>query len=69
MREFQSFLEIKSAIQERVISLPDLVETYLSNIRENKRLNAFLEVFESESRQKAIAIQNKIEAGMKRGKK
>lgn len=43
------------------ITLPDLLNFYLNNIEQNKHLNAFLEVYADEAKEKAKHIQQKIE--------
>ena len=63
MQSFQSLTEIQSALEEGQITLPELVDIYLSNIQNKSGLNAFIEVFESEAREEAARIQKKIESG------
>lgn len=64
MYRFQSFSDLESALQEKKITLPNLVENYISNINQRKNLNAFLEVYESEAKEQAFAIQEKIDRGI-----
>lgn len=61
-KRFSSLKEIQKEISESKISLPQLVDYYLSKIDEQKNLNAILEVFSDEAKQKASDIQVKIEA-------
>ena len=59
-KRFSSLIEIQKKINEGTLNLPELVDYYLSQIDKNKHLNAFLEVFEEEVKQKAVEIQQKI---------
>ena len=59
-KRFSSLIEIQKEINEGTLNLPELVDYYLSQIDKNKHLNAFLEVFEEEVKQKAVEIQQKI---------
>ena len=52
--------DIQSKLRLGEISCVSLVEFYLQNIEKNKHLNAFLEVFELEARNKAIEVDAKI---------
>jgi aspartyl-tRNA(Asn)/glutamyl-tRNA(Gln) amidotransferase subunit A len=61
-KRFSSLKEIQKEISESKISLPQLVDYYLSKIDEHKNLNAILEVFSEEAKQKASEIQVKIAA-------
>jgi aspartyl-tRNA(Asn)/glutamyl-tRNA(Gln) amidotransferase subunit A len=61
-KRFSSLKEIQKEISESKLSLPQLVDYYLSKIDEQKNLNAILEVFSDEARFKASEIQVKIEA-------
>ncbi|MCA6475356.1 MAG: Asp-tRNA(Asn)/Glu-tRNA(Gln) amidotransferase subunit GatA, partial [Chitinophagaceae bacterium] len=45
-----------SALQSAAISCTETVQHYLAVIRDNKHLNAFLEVFEDESLARAAAL-------------
>jgi aspartyl-tRNA(Asn)/glutamyl-tRNA(Gln) amidotransferase subunit A len=63
LKRFSSLSEIQKEISESRISLPELTDYYLSNIEKNKHLNAVLEVFEKEAKEKAIVIQDKISSG------
>jgi aspartyl-tRNA(Asn)/glutamyl-tRNA(Gln) amidotransferase subunit A len=61
-KRFSSLKEIQKEISESKISLPQLVDYYLSKIDEQKSLNAILEVFSDEAKSKASEIQAKIDA-------
>ncbi|MBP6411055.1 MAG: Asp-tRNA(Asn)/Glu-tRNA(Gln) amidotransferase subunit GatA [Pseudarcicella sp.] len=63
MENFKTFKEIQSALQLGSITCASLVEFYLSNIaQKNSELNAFISVFDSEARQKALEIDLKIQS-------
>lgn len=59
---YKTFAEIKTALSEGT-TLPDVVNHYLANIKENQQLNAFLEVFEADALKAAEEIQEKINQG------
>ena len=61
-KRFSSLKEIQKEISESKISLPQLVDYYLSKIDEHKNLNAILEVYSDEAKLKATEIQVKLEA-------
>ena len=57
---FNSLSEVQEAIQSGKTSCVDLVKYYLSNIENKKHLNAFLEIFNDEAKERAIEIDKKI---------
>ena len=61
-KRFSSLKEIQKEISESKLSLPQLVDYYLSKIDEQKNLNAILEVYSDEAKSKALEIQAKIDA-------
>ncbi len=63
MQVSHSLQKIQTALSSSQYTLGSLVEYYLQNISEHASLNVFLEVFESEARQQAQAIDQKIKAG------
>ena len=63
MRTYNSLQDIQKDIREGRITCTQLVDFYISNIRQKAYLNAFLEVFEEEARAKAISVDHKIIAG------
>ncbi len=63
MQNFSTLSAIQSAIVANQLTVPELLEQYLQNIQENEHLNAFIEVFTSQSRQDAITIQAKFADG------
>lgn len=63
MPDYHSFSEIRKSLRNQEISVPMLVEGYLSNINDRKNLNAFIEIFDNEAREKAKIIQDKIDHG------
>lgn len=63
MKSYLSLSEIRQDIREGRTSCVQLVNEYLSNIDAQKDLNAFLEVFSAEAKQKAEEVDQKIELG------
>ncbi|MBR9999839.1 MAG: Asp-tRNA(Asn)/Glu-tRNA(Gln) amidotransferase subunit GatA [Cyclobacteriaceae bacterium] len=63
MRTYNSLQDIQKDIREGKTSCAQLVDFYISNIRQKAYLNAFLEVFEEEAREKAFIIDQKITSG------
>lgn len=63
MKKYNSLQDIQKDIREGLVSCIQLVDYYLSNIARKAYLNAFLEVFAEESKQKAIAVDEKIASG------
>ncbi|MEM9984101.1 MAG: Asp-tRNA(Asn)/Glu-tRNA(Gln) amidotransferase subunit GatA [Bacteroidota bacterium] len=61
--EYRRLAEIQRDLSTRSITLPDLVEFYLSQIPSQPQLNVFLEVFEEEARQAAVEIQARWDQG------
>ncbi len=64
MRAYNSLQDIQIDIQEGKTSCAQLVDFYISNIRQKAYLNAFLEVFEEEARQRAKSVDSKISSGI-----
>lgn len=60
MKHYNSFSEIRSDLQNNTISCVELTKAYLEQIRSNKQLNIFLEVFESTALEKARLVDEKI---------
>ncbi|MEQ9437936.1 MAG: Asp-tRNA(Asn)/Glu-tRNA(Gln) amidotransferase subunit GatA [Cyclobacteriaceae bacterium] len=61
--EFTSFHDIQQLLQEKSISCQGIVEHYLTNIREQEHLGAFVEVYEEEARLQAVAVDQKLSEG------
>lgn len=61
MKYYDTLYHIRQGLFDGAITLPELVDSYLQNIDKNKHLNAFIEVFESEAKEKAHHIQQKIQ--------
>jgi aspartyl-tRNA(Asn)/glutamyl-tRNA(Gln) amidotransferase subunit A len=59
---YRTFAEVNKAITSGV-SVLEIVENYISKIKENSDLNAFLEVFEDSARQKAVEVDQRIKDG------
>lgn len=63
MENYSSLTQIQSAIKQNKITLRGLVLHYLSNIKEQSNLNAFLEVFDEEAIEKADVVAKKMADG------
>jgi aspartyl-tRNA(Asn)/glutamyl-tRNA(Gln) amidotransferase subunit A len=63
LRTYNSLKDIQYDIREGKTSCAQLVDFYISNIRQKAYLNAFLEVFEEDARNKALTIDQKIKVG------
>ena len=61
---YSSLNEIKAGLQKRETTVEKLVKNYLENIKANKHLNAFLEVFSEEALKRAVTIDSKIQVGI-----
>lgn len=62
-KRFSSLTEIQKEISVSGLTVPEIVNYYLSQIEKWKHLNAFLEVFDQESLAAAELVQKKIESG------
>lgn len=62
-KRFSSLSEVQDHINSSKVTLPELVDYYLSQIEKNKHLNAFLEVYQDEAHSAAGHIQQKIKEG------
>lgn len=60
---FHSIKDIQDRIKAKQLSVKEIVEYYLSNIKKTNDLNAFLEVFEEEALAKAEILDQKIKEG------
>ena len=63
MYQYSSLSSVQTEIKEGKIQLTRLVEDYLQRIEEQKHLNAFVEVYPEEAKQRAKEIQEKIIKG------
>lgn len=63
MKQYQSLAEVRSDINAGKISVSSLVDYYLERIDSNSDLNAFLEVFSEEAKERAILIDKKLKEG------
>lgn len=65
MEGISSLSKIQSALvhKDQTLTLSILVEYYLKRIAENRKLNAFVEVFSDEARSEALRVQQKIKEG------
>ncbi|MFY8191175.1 MAG: amidase, partial [Bacteroidia bacterium] len=60
---YLSLAQIQTDLQLGKITLPNLVSQYLETIDKKKHLNAFLEVFDGEAKQRAEEISLKLASG------
>ena len=60
MTPFHSFSKIQNALQNKTITCKEIVQNYLATIEKKKHLNAFIEVFDTESLQQAEIIDEKL---------
>lgn len=63
MKQYNALHEVRADLAEGSLTLPKLVDYYLDRIRQLAHLNAYLEVFETEARQRALDVQQKIDRG------
>lgn len=63
MKSYNRVVDIQADLKAGSVSCVELVDFYLKNIREKAGLNAFIEVWEEESRKRAIEIDAKISQG------
>ncbi len=63
VKSFTSLNEIKSEIAEGKLTVEQLVQSYLDNIKQNTHLNAFNEVFDQEALGNARLVDSKIQQG------
>ena len=60
MRYYNSLNEIRQEIDSNTLSCTKLVEGYLENIEAKKHINAFIETYDQEAKEKAYLIDQKI---------
>ena len=60
---FETIAEVQESLEKGKITCSELVEFYLSRIVEHKHLNAFLEVFTQDARERASVIDMKLKQG------
>ncbi|TDQ10068.1 Asp-tRNA(Asn)/Glu-tRNA(Gln) amidotransferase subunit GatA [Pedobacter metabolipauper] len=63
MKKYSSLTEIQSLIDQKKLSLPELLDHYFQQIEIHKHLNAFNEVFFYSAAEQAKLVQQKIENG------
>lgn len=61
--KYPSLKEIQNQLSAKTLTLPDLLLHYVSQIEQNKSLNAFNEVFTDSANLRAKEIQTKIDQG------
>ena len=60
MKHYNSLNEIQKDLKLNQITCLKLVKAYLSNVVKHKDLNAFIETYDAEAKERAIIIDNKI---------
>lgn len=63
MQDYTRLTDIQADLQQGKITCRQLVSFYLTRIRDNEHLNAFLEVFEEDALQQADAVDQRIQKG------
>lgn len=63
MKKYNSLKEIQALINQKVLTLPQLLEYYFQQIEDHQHLNAFNEVFFLSAAEQARAVQDKIDNG------
>ena len=59
--KFSTLLQVQQAVKEQNLTLPAIVDYYLSQIEATDHLNIYIEVFAEEARQRARDLQQKYE--------
>lgn len=68
MQKNISIAQLQQSLQDKSTTCTQVVAQFIHRIEEKKHLNAFIEVFETEAKQRAKAIDEKIEQGKTLGK-
>ena len=68
METYHSLIQLQQELEQQKYSLKSVVEHYLKQIEEQKHLNVFLEVYETEALAKADELQKKLDGGKPMGK-
>lgn len=68
MQEHISIAQLQQSLQNKSTTCTQVVAQFLSRIEEKKQLNAFVEVFTTEAKERAKNIDQKIESGQDLGK-
>ena len=63
MKKYNSLTEIQALIDQKMLSLPELLKYYFKQIETHQHLNAFNEVFFYSAAEQAQLVQEKIEQG------
>ena len=64
MKKYLTLAEVREALFQKHLTLPDLLQHYLRVIEENEHLNAFNEVFFDSAILQANVVQHKLDAGV-----
>lgn len=68
MLNYSSIKDYQSSLAQGDLTCVDVVEHYLSEIKKNWHLNAFLEVYEQEAMDRAIILDTQRKSGVANGK-
>ena len=63
MKEYFTLTEIQDDLHEGRLTCVQLVNHYLERITSNAHLNAFVDVYSDEAKQRAVEIDNKLKSG------
>jgi len=63
LKEYLTLAEIQEDLREGGLTCVELVEHYLNKIASNSHLNAFVEVYSDEARERAATVDQKIANG------
>jgi aspartyl-tRNA(Asn)/glutamyl-tRNA(Gln) amidotransferase subunit A len=63
LKKFNSLIEIRTLIDQKKTSLPNLLDYYFDQISQQEQLNAFNEVFYESAKAKAAEVQVKLDLG------
>ncbi|MFN5890676.1 MAG: Asp-tRNA(Asn)/Glu-tRNA(Gln) amidotransferase subunit GatA, partial [Bacteroidota bacterium] len=63
MKHYSRISDIREDLYAGRVTCSDLVNYYLVNIENNAHLNAFLEVWGDESKERAAQIDEKVKSG------
>lgn len=63
MKAYATFRDIQHDLIDGTLSCADIVNYHLKKIRDNQKLNAFLDIYEEEALARASRVDQKIKAG------
>lgn len=68
LKMYTTLIEIQDDLKTGTVTVKELVNNYLANIKEYERLNAFNEVFEQEALTQATALDERLQKGESTGR-